>query len=499
MTSAAFDRTSLNRLEQPVDLHRMTVETPALRSHTEVKLTRSGAVPAAARKSGQSQPPAPVKKYSARFALLMAMATSVLIGAAVYFQPWSHAGETTLAAGHEVPDSRRVVQIARPTQAVTSEVVLPATIRPWQSATLHARASGYLTAWHKDLGAKVKAGELLAEIETPELDQEVAVGEALAHEAEAAAAQAKAERIEAEADLKVAAAQLVRIRAETELARTQLARREKLVVTRTIAKEEYDTFATQMESRNAEVVAAESDVIRRRSNLDTRTAIIDARVATAQSRQSNVERLKELQEFKRIVAPFDGIVTRRDAEVGMLVTAGQEGLFVVEDMSRVRVQLQVPQTYAIQTVPGVAATVAVPESSALAASAVVTRIADSVDTNNRTMLAEIEIENGSRRFQPGSYAQVTLQVPQGDAAWTVPTNTVAMRVAGPHVAVVNDQDRIELNPVKLGRDLGTKVVIAAGIHGNERLVVNPSDSLTNGETIQGAASQETKLPSIAQR
>jgi len=499
MTSAAFDSTSLNRLDSPVDLPRMTVDAPILRPHTEVKLTRSGAVPALAKRSGQTQPPAPVKKHTARFALLMVMATSVLIGGIVYLQPWTHAGEMAAVAGQESRDTRKVVQIARPTQAVTSEVVLPATIRPWQSATLHARASGYLTAWHKDLGATVKAGELLAEIETPELDQEVAAGEALAHEAEAAAAQAKAERIEAEADLKVAEAQLTRVRAETELARTQLARREKLVVTRTIAKEEYDTFATQMESRNAEVAAAESDVARRRSNLDTRTAIIEARVATAQSRFSNVERLKELQEFKRIVAPFDGVVTHRDAEVGMLVTAGKEALFVVEDMSRVRVQMQVPQTYSVQTVRGVAATVAVPESSAPAAAAKVTRVAESVDMNNRTMLAEIEIENGSRRFQPGSYAQVTLSVPQGDAAWTVPTNTVSMRVAGPHVAVVTDQDQIELKPVKLGRDLGTKVVIASGIRGDERLVVNPSDALTDGDSVRSPGNQEPKLPTIAQR
>lgn len=164
----------------------------------------------------------------------------------------------------------------------------------------------------------------------------------------------------------------------------------------------------------------------------------------------------------------------------MLVNAGREELFVVEDMSRIRVQINVPQAYSMQTVPGVAATITVPDTSLKGVSGTITRVASSVDSTNRTMLAEIELENRSLHLQPGSYAQVMLKTKQDQSAWTIPTNTVLMRVEGPHVAVANDEDKIELRRVSLGRDLGSRVLVVDGIHGNERLVVNPGNELTNG-------------------
>lgn len=284
--------------------------------------------------------------------------------------------------------------------------------------------------------------------------------------------------------MKAAQAQLVRVQAELELAKSQLARREKLVASKVITAEEFDSFTREVEARTAVAAAADADVTRRRSNLTTRSAIIDARYATAKSRQSNVERLQELQGFKRIVAPFDGIVTRRSAEIGMLVTAGRETLFVIEDMSRVRVQISVPQAYSMQTVPGVVTTISVPESSVKSIRGTITRVSSSVDSASRTMLAEIELENSSLNLQPGSYAQVTLNTVQDHKTWTVPTNTVLMRVDGPHVAVIDNQDQIELRQVRLGRYFGSRVVVVTGIEGTERLVVNPGDDLRNGMQIQ---------------
>jgi len=380
----------------------------------------------------------------------------------------------------------KAVTISRPTPATNSSVTLPATFRPWQAATLHARVSGYLTAWHRDLGASVKAGELLAEIQTPELDQEVAEGEALASEAAAAAVQSRVERIEAEAELKVATAQLARVQAEYELAKSQLARRDKLVQSRSISQEELDTYQRQLQARAAEVAAAQSDVARRHTNLETRAAIIAAREATAKSRQSNVDRLKELQAFKRIAAPFDGVITARTAEVGMLVTAGKERLFVIEDLSKIRVQLSVPQTYAMQTRPGVAASIKLPESHTPPVQGEITRVAESVDAASRTMLAEIELDNSGSRFQPGSYAQVTLAAPHLHSTWTIPSNTISMRANGPHVALVNHQGQVEINRITLGRDLGDRVIVVEGIHGDEQLVVNPSDELKTGVSVEVA-------------
>ncbi|HVX12317.1 MAG TPA: efflux RND transporter periplasmic adaptor subunit [Pirellulales bacterium] len=391
-----------------------------------------------------------------------------------------------VAAGEDADGANRlkIVRIARPEEAERAPVVLPATVRPWQTTTLHARVSGYLKAWHYDLGARVKAGDLLAEIDTPELDQELAEGKALAREAAAAAVQARAERTEADADLKVAEGQLARLKADLELVKSQLVRREKLVVNGAVTREEYDTFRKQTEARTADVAAAQSDVDRRRANLATRDAIIDVREATSKSRESNVGRLSELQTFKRIVAPFDGVVMRRTAEVGMLVTSGQDALFVIEDNHRVRVQVSVPQTYAGQTQPGVTAEIHIPEAATGDVSATVTRIAESVDPASRTMLAEIELENGGRRLQPGSYVQVQLTLPHAEVAWTIPSSALAMRVDGPHVAVVDERDQIAMKSVRLGRDLGSRVVVLQGISGDERLVVNPGEDLTSGSRVR---------------
>lgn len=438
----------------------------------------------------------PSARRSRKTSLGVAAAVSAVVFVAS-FESWKALTPASLAADAKTGDAPRTVTVDRPAPAATASVVLPATIRPWQTTTLVARVSGYLGAWHRDLGAQVTAGELLAEIDTPELDQQLVEGEALFREAAAAAVQAKAELVEAQADLKVAEAQLVRIQAEAELARSQLVRREKLLASRSVSQEEHETSQTQVASRTADVAAAESDIVRRRTNLETRGAIIAVREATAKSRQANVERLKELTGFKRIVAPFDGVVSRRSAEVGMLVTAGQDVLFAVEDMSRVRVQVNVPQAYARQTSAGVTAIVSMPDSSGQSVRGTVTRVADSVESSSRTMLAEIELDNASHRLQPGSYAKVALTTQSDSTAWTIPTNTVQMRVDGPHVATINDQNQIEIQRVTLGRDLGPRVVVVEGIRGDERLVVNPGDGLVDGVRVQ--IRSEERAAGIAER
>jgi multidrug efflux pump subunit AcrA (membrane-fusion protein) len=426
---------------------------------------------------------------------------SVLFAIATYAavnQPWQTlSAQKAVDSEHHAEESAKAVTIVNPAPAANSDVVLPASFRPWQAASLHARVSGYLAAWHRDLGAEVKAGDLLAEIETPELDQELAEGEALAKEAVAAAAQARAEHHEAEAELKVAEAQLGRAQAELALAQSQHQRREVLIQNRAISQEEYDTYQRQLEARAADVAAAQSDVARRRANLTTRAAVITVREATANSRQANVDRLQELQRFKRIVAPFSGVISSRSAEVGMLVTAGKEPLFVVEDLSRIRVHVSVPQTYSMQTRRGTFATVILPESGLAPVAGEITRTAESVDPASRTMLAEIELDNAEHRFQPGSYSQVQLALSQGDG-WTIPTNTLSMRVDGPHVAVVDDGFHVELKRVTLGRDLGKGIIVTAGIQGSERLVVNPGDDLASGDRVKVTGSGGP-IPRLAQR
>jgi RND family efflux transporter MFP subunit len=159
-------------------------------------------------------------------------------------------------------------------------------------------------------------------------------------------------------------------------------------------------------------------------------------------------------------------------------------MFVVEDMSRIRVQVNVPQSHAASVHVGTDATIALPESSSAPVTGNVTRIPDSVDANSRTMLAEIELDNSVYKLQPGSYSRVTLDVPQTGNAWTIPTNTLNMRVDGPHVVVVDDANRTALRRVTLGRDLGKRVIVTDGIQGNERLVVNPDEGVAKGVEVQ---------------
>ena len=474
------------RMTETKSLVKLSRITSILPDQPRQEETRRVLAPAPTRKQ-------PWKRLISVASLLLATATYVAIN-----QPWQmlSAQKTATVEVHE--ETAKKVTIVNPTPAASSDVLLPASFRPWQAATLHARVSGYLAAWHRDLGAQVKVGELLAEIETPELDQELAEGEAQAKEAVAAAAQARAELNEAQAELKVAEAQLGRVQAEHALAKSQHLRREVLIQNRAISQEEYDTYQRQLEARAADVAAAQADVARRRANLETRAAVIAVREATANSRQANVDRLQELQRFKRIVAPFAGVITSRTAEIGMLVNAGQEALFVVEDLSRIRVQVNVPQTYAMQATPGTTAHVILPESSMPSVAGQITRIAESVDFASRTMLAEIELDNRAHRFQPGSYSQVQLALPQQGAAWTIPTNTLSMRVAGPHVALVDDESHVELKPVTLGRDLGNRIIVTAGIQGGERLVVNPGDDLASGDRVK-INGPEAAVPRIAQR
>ena len=481
MTTIALNRSSddsLISLRRSGSNARITTGTPVDPNHPPVDRPQGN----------QSGTRRPWRSYLVLLAILGAIGT-----AGVELLPWrSNVSHSAKAATERVSPNLRNVTIDRPAPAAASQVVLPATVQPWQKTTLHARVSGYLGSWQYDLGELVRAGDLLAKIDTPELDQELAEGKALTREASAAIVQAKAERIEAEADLRVAEAQLNRVRAETALAKSQLVRRVKLLASHTISQEEYDTYLRQVEARNADVAAAESAVARHRANLQTRSSIIAAREATANSRQASVDRLQELQTFKRIVAPFDGVVIRRTAEVGMLVTAGKESLFVLEDRQRVRVQINVPQSHSALTRPGASATVAIPESSTPATSGTITRIAGSVDQSSRTMLAEMELDNQRNQFQPGSFVQVTISTQPNATSWTIPTNTLAMRVQGPHVALVNDRNQIELRRLTLGRDLGTRVVVLEGIGGTERLVVNPTDDLTSGIHVQVTSREVAK-------
>jgi RND family efflux transporter MFP subunit len=390
------------------------------------------------------------------------------------------------AAHAKVTPELRHVQVVGASRVGGGELTLPATLRPYQTADIFARTSGYLKAWHVDIGDHVVAGQLLAELDTPELDQELLQSEALKLQAEASVAEAVAEHEEAKQQIELAKANVQRADAQLSLAKITYKRNTPLAVTQAISKQELDESQATLQSRQAEVAAAKAELAQQTANLATREAIIRSRQATVANATANVQRLRELQGFQRLVAPFDGVITRRQAEVGMLVTAGTTGqtpLFGLVQQDKLRVQVAVPQSQASQLEIGQQADVFVPERPGQAFTGVIARTAAAVDQQSRTLNVEIELPNSQQQLLPGAYAEVKFMTSEIQKKLRVPASTLLLTSAGTFVAIVDGDSSIRILPVKLGRDHGVNVEVTQGLTGDESLIVNPSDDLSNGQRV----------------
>jgi RND family efflux transporter MFP subunit len=326
--------------------------------------------------------------------------------------------------------NRMYVRVTQPKSGGQAQtVVLPGTLQGYVQAPISARASGYLKKWHKDIGSRVKQGELLAEIETPETDQQLA--------------QAIAARQQAASSLG--------------LASSTLARWEALRQRDVVSQQELE------EKKSADAQA--------RANL----AAADA----------NVERLRQLESFKRVTAPFSGVVTKRNVDVGDLIDAGGgagRALFVLSQTDPLRVYVNVPQSYAHLVKPGQQVTVTQQELRGQAFKGEVVRTAGAIDAQTRTMQIEVVLKNSEGRLLPGAYVQVALPL-QGTGALTVPTNVLLLRGEGPRVAAVGDDGKVSLRAVRIGRNFGQAVEILEGVEANDKLVLNPADSMNDGDTV----------------
>jgi membrane fusion protein, multidrug efflux system len=331
------------------------------------------------------------------------------------------------------------VRDQRPTVTVTSSqrpsdaanLVLPGSTQAIQETAIYARTNGYVRKWNVDIGAKVEAGQLLAEIETPEVDQEL-------NQARANVAQASA---------------------NSELARATLTRWQQLVDQKVVSSQEFD------EKKSA----------------------ADARAADLQVAQANVKRLEELQGFEKIVAPFTGIVTSRNIDNGNLVTSGSgqtAPLFRLAQTDLLRIYVTVPQTQSRSIAPGQSATVSVREIPDKTFKAKVVRTSGALDPASRTLLTELQLPNGDGQLFPGMYAEVKFALPQDGRTLLIPGNAVMMRSDGPQVLVVDAKQTIRARSVKLGRDLGDKVEIVSGLNPTESLVANPTDALRDGSEVK---------------
>jgi RND family efflux transporter MFP subunit len=321
------------------------------------------------------------------------------------------------------------------TGAPTDEIVLPGNTQAFTDAPIFARTNGYVKSWNADIGTRVKKGQLLAVIETPEVDQQLD---------------------QARADLKTAQANLRQAEITAD-------RWEALWKTDSVSKQETDVAVNAFHAMKA----------------------------TVDSNMSNVRRLEELQGFEKIYAPFDGVITARNTDIGALINSGAttptQELFHLAAINTLRVFVAVPQLYSQAVRPGATASLTLDEFPGKTFNGTVARNSNSIDPVSRTLNVEVDVDNRNGTLLPGAYVRVHLKLPQSVSSVTVPANTLLFRSEGLRVGVVRN-GRAELVPVTIGRDYGSSVEVVSGLQATDPVILNPSDSLISGTTVQVNAS-----------
>jgi RND family efflux transporter MFP subunit len=313
---------------------------------------------------------------------------------------------------------------------------LPGRLQAFITAPIYARVPGYLKTWKYDIGGKVKAGDVLAEIETPDLDQQL---------------------LQARAALSVA-------QANAKLAQITAERWQSLASTDAVAKQD----------------------------VDQRTFTWNANVAQVKAAQANVDQLVAEEGFKRLIAPFDGIVTARETDIGALINVGAAGgaqLFVVSETGKLRVYVNVPQNYVPSVPAGTKATISVPEHPGKTYSGTVEASAQAVNPSTGTTLMQIIVDNSAGEMMPGDYASINLQIAAAPHVLSVPSSALIFDAKGLSIATVDAGNRVVLKPVSIERDLGAIVELASGLSPNDRVIANPPDGIGNGAEVRlaGAA------------
>jgi RND family efflux transporter MFP subunit len=327
-----------------------------------------------------------------------------------------------------------VITVTPSRTTLGEELVLPGIAQAYIEAPIYARTSGYLKDWRTDIGTQVAKGQLLGEIETPEVDQQLA---------------------QAQADLATA-------RANQALSDSTNARWKGLLATESVSKQDADEKAGDAAAKKA----------------------------TADSASANLARLRELESFKRVVAPFAGVITARNTDVGALINAGQSAgteLFRIADTHKLRVYVQVPEMYAGATSPGLDAVLRFAEQPRKFYPAKTVRTSNAIDPTLKTLQVELELDNANREIFPGAYAEVHFKLPASAESLRLPANTLLFRSAGLQVATIDAQQRVRLKSIVQGRDFGNSIEILSGLGADEVVIQNPPDSLTDGVQVRIAA------------
>ncbi len=320
------------------------------------------------------------------------------------------------------------------------ELVLPGAVQAFIESPIYARTNGYLKIWYTDIGTPVIKGQLLAQIETPEVDQQLT---------------------QAQADLATA-------RANENLSTSTNARWQALLATQSVSKQDADEKAGD---------AA-------------------AKTAAAESAAANVARLRELESFKRVVAPFTGVITARNTDIGALINAGQSSgteLFRIADTHKLRIYVSVPEPFAGVTQPGLAAALHFTEHADRTYSAKIVRTSNSLDPSQRTLQVELQLDNDKGEIFPGAYAEVHFKLPPNAQSLRLPANTVLFRSAGLQVATLDDHQRVKLKNIVQGRDFGTSIEVLSGLAPHETVVLNPPDSIADGVQVRIAVPDAAQI------
>ena len=390
--------------------------------------------------------PDPAPHALSRRALYIALVSVAIIGAVIVI-----AGITT----RKVADAKLqewterqavpVVAVASPdARGKSTTFSLPGRLEAYTQAQMYARVSGYVKDWQADIGTPVKAGQLLAEIDAPDLDQQI-------FQAEANLASAQANSILADATLK---------------------RGQSLITSYAISQQDLDQRAADAANKQGLVRAA----------------------------QANLERLRVLEQYKRVVAPFDGLVTARATDIGALINAGAGGppLFVVSETSKLRVYVNVPQSYVPDIPVGTKAQISVPEYPGRTFPATVEASAQAVDVASGTTRMQLVVDNSRSELMTGDFTNVNFDLPHPEIALNVPASALIFNQSGLQVATVGGDGRIVLKQVTISRDLGNEVEIASGIAADDRVVTNPPDGIATGDKVRIAGAPDPGEPETAE-
>jgi RND family efflux transporter MFP subunit len=410
----------------------------------------------------------PARSRTLKVVLLLVLA--VLIVAGVVF--WGiNARIQTAAAVKETTQELAVptVSVIHPKPgAMKDDVVLPGNVQAFTDSPIYARSSGYLKQWNVDIGGHVKAGQVLATIEAPEVDQQVT--------------QAKATLQQTRASLDQAIANQQQGKANEEIARVTAERWQNLVKKGAVSRQENDQYQAQYQAQVANLNALEQAIAAARSN-----------IAAA---EANLGRLQEMQNYETVKAPFDGIITARNIDVGALINAGNGGaaqeLFHMAATAKLRVYVSVPQADSRAAVPGLKSYLTLAEFPGRRFPGELVRTSGAIDQATRTLLTEVDVDNASGELRPGAYAEVHLLIPEGSRSLILPVSVLMFRSEGLRVGVVRNGKQAELVPVVLGKDYGNQVEIVTGLNENDLVIANPPDSLASGATVQVVNSSDVR-------